>query len=156
MSERSSWRASTLEDFLAELGGPGPAPAAGAAAGAACAFAAALVELALDSEDPARQQAAELRRRALELVDLDVETYGRLVAALGRGDGNGVAAARLDASAPPLRIAETAAEVVELAEQASRLAPAPRRADAAAAIDLAHGSRLAALKLAQANLGGTS
>jgi formiminotetrahydrofolate cyclodeaminase len=150
---RASFRSATLDEFVAELGGPGPAPAAGAAAGAALAFAAALVELALDRQDPARERAAELRQRALELVDLDVNAYRRLVAAQRQGEDADLAAARRDASVPPLQIAETAAEVGELAEQAERHAPDPRRADAVAAVSLARGSRLAALSLVDANQG---
>jgi formiminotetrahydrofolate cyclodeaminase len=147
----SRWPSASLTEFAAELAGPGPAPAGGAAAAAACAFAAALVELALDPGDPDRERAAELRDRALELVDLDIDAYGRLAAARRRDGGEGLEAARREASGPPVEIAEAAAEIDALAERAQGRGDGPRRADAAAAAELARGARAAALSLAEAN-----
>jgi formiminotetrahydrofolate cyclodeaminase len=153
MSPRSSWGSATLSEFVTALAEPGPVPAAGAAAALACASAAALVELALGPEDPDGSRAAELRRRALELADLDEAAYEALHSAQRAGEPEGLEAARREASGPPLEIAESAAQLVELAAEAERRAPAPRRGDAAAAASIAWGACRAALSLVEANMG---
>jgi formiminotetrahydrofolate cyclodeaminase len=155
MPEHASWREATLEELAAGLGDAGPVPAAGVAAAATCACAAALVQLALggaDAGDAAR--AAELRGRALELIDRDEQAYAVLVEARGRGEPDGMAAASREASGPPLAIAEAAAEIAELATRAAERAPAARRGDAVAAGALARGTCLAAAALVEANLAG--
>jgi formiminotetrahydrofolate cyclodeaminase len=154
MTGHRSWREATLHELVTALGEPGPVPAAGVATAATCACAAALVQLALG--DPAHAgdaaRAAELGERALELIDRDEHAYAVLVEARGRGEPDSMAAARREASEPPLAIAEAAAEIAELAARAAERAPAARRGDAVAAGALARGTCHAAAALVEANL----
>jgi formiminotetrahydrofolate cyclodeaminase len=131
-----AWQDTSVNRFAAALATPGPEPAAGAAAAATCAFAAALVELAEGREGEGARRAAELSATALELLDRDA------------------AAARTRSSDPLLAIAEAAAEVATLARHAERRAPRTRRADAAAAAELARAACLASVALVEANLAG--
>ena len=100
----------------------------------------------------ARAQALDLRDRLLALAAQDARAYERALTALERRD-SGLARALDKAAEVPLTIAETSADVAELAAEASDRADGAARADAAAAASLAAGAAQAAAKLVAVNLG---
>ncbi len=149
-SERS------VSAFLAALGAPTPAPAGGAASAVACALAAALVELAAgvsDHPDVAARGAAA-REQAIQLADDDAAAYGQVIDARRAEDAVRVAAALSHASDVPLAIAETAAELAELAADMATTDRESVRGDAIAGALLAEAATAAAARLVAINLGG--
>lgn len=118
----------TVGDFLGELAGRTPAPAAGAATAVTVAGAAALVAMAARfTEGPLSDLAATadlLRADLLDLADDDGPAYQAVLEALrlprdDPGRRERLTVALQGATEVPLRVAEAAAEV---AEMASRLA----------------------------------
>jgi formiminotetrahydrofolate cyclodeaminase len=126
-----------IGDWLERLGSAAPTPGGGAAAALAAAAGAGLVEMVVnltvgkkayaEHEDhvrPIGAQARELRLRALELAGDDEAAFSAVMSAYGlpkATDGEkaaraaAVEAATADAAQPPLRVAEVAARVIELA-----------------------------------------
>ena len=107
-------------------------PGSGWVAGVSAGLAAALVaKVASRSEswagaEGARAQALELRDRLLALAGQDARAYERALGALERRDSS-LRSALVRAAEVPLAIAETAADVAELAAQASGAARAAER-----------------------------
>jgi len=124
-------------DWLERLGSSAPTPGGGAAAALAAAAAAALVEMVVNltqgraayaaHESHVRligEQAATLRQRAWDLAADDEAAFGAVMAAYGlprqtdeerAARAAAIEAATAAAARPPLRVAEVAAKVVELA-----------------------------------------
>lgn len=138
----------TVGQFLDELASKAPVPGGGSVSALCGALAAGLVTMVCDLtigkkayaevEDEIRairEQAEALRRECQDLLEADVAAYGRLSAAykLPRETDEqqadryaAIQQATIEATEVPLRIAEAAARVVELAgpvaEKGSRLA----------------------------------
>jgi formiminotetrahydrofolate cyclodeaminase len=126
-----------LGDWLDRLGSAAPTPGGGAATALAASTAAALVEMVVNLTlgksayaeheryvRPIGVEAKALRERALELVADDQAAFDRVMAAYGmpRDSTEGKAArdaaiqeATAAAARPPLRVAEIAGRVIELA-----------------------------------------
>jgi methenyltetrahydrofolate cyclohydrolase len=153
----------TLGDFLDDLAETMPIPAAGPAAAVAAAMAASLVGMAAHSATGwpgaggAAAQARSLRARLVPLALADAEAYAEALEALresAAGHGHHAELGlKLDrAAALPLAIAETAADVAELAALAAEHGDGPSRTDAVAAAALAEGAVVAAARLVELNL----
>ncbi len=152
-----------LSEILRRIEARTPAPASGTAAAIVCATAAALVGMvaAYQGEQPMRPRAgaraARLRARALELAQLDLDSYQPVLDALRLPSWNprrgaALAAALSAAAEVPLQIAAVSAEVAALAAE---LAPAASRhalGDAASAATLAEAACAAATLLVELNL----
>ena len=95
-------------------------------------------------------QAESLRDRAAPLAELSAEAYERALGAQG-GDYE-VGRAYAGAAEPPLRIAEAAADVAELAALVAEHGDPARRADAVSAGLVAAGCARAAAELVAVNL----
>ncbi|MDQ2984812.1 MAG: cyclodeaminase/cyclohydrolase family protein [Actinomycetota bacterium] len=155
-----------LQPFLEELATDKPAPGGGSVAAAVVAMAAGLVEkTALISRDwdegpGVHAQAKRLRQRALSLADEDAAAYGNVLRAR-RGTKKTrqehrdfeLGQALSLAADVPLVIAETAADVAELAARAAELGNPALRGDAAAAATFAHAAARAGANLVVINLG---
>ena len=158
----------TLSELLEQLAARTPAPGGGAGAAIAGATAAALAEMAAafaaarPGGDPnmenARNRAALLRARLLELADEDARSYQPVLDALARARADpdragALEAALSDAADPPLKIAIAAAEVAELAAAAAT-APGNEHllGDATAAATIADAATQAAARLVALNL----
>jgi formiminotetrahydrofolate cyclodeaminase len=95
-------------------------------------------------------QAESLRDRVTPLAELAAQAYEQAIGAVGGDYELGVAYTR--AAEPPLRIAEAAADVSELAALVAEHADPALRADAVAAGLLAAGCARAAAELVAVNL----
>jgi methenyltetrahydrofolate cyclohydrolase len=95
-------------------------------------------------------QAESLRDRAAPLAQLSADAYEQALAATGSDFEVGRAYA--DAAEPPLRIAETATDVAELAAHIAQYADPALHADAVAAGLVAAGCAAAAAELVNVNL----
>ena len=159
----------TLAELVDRLAADDPAPGGGPAAAWACAMAAALVEMVSAVElrkepaDPAgaRDRAARataLRTRALELADLDVAAYTRVLDTLARreepGHGRRLRDALAEAAGPPVEIARAGAEATRLAADAAAVARGGVRGEAVAAAVLGEAAVRASAPLAEINLAG--
>jgi methenyltetrahydrofolate cyclohydrolase len=139
-----------------------PAPGGGGAAGVTCALAAALIEMTAafgsgPEAETAKTRAAELRAAALQLAEEDRTAYAPVLEALALPAGSPerrqrLAAARSQASEPPLGIAEAAAEVAELGVTAARAAGPHLIGDALTGVLLAQAANRAAAALVAINL----
>jgi formiminotetrahydrofolate cyclodeaminase len=149
-----------LWDRVAE-GGRGMG--AGAVAAATAATAAALVEMVSRASVDVWPEAADvagqahaLRTWAFQLAQVNMEAYGSAKEALESAYAGGDSASLRDslgeAMEAPLRIAELAGEVAELAARAAESADHDLRPDAAAAGALAAASARAAAHLVSINL----
>jgi len=153
-----------LGDFLDGLEAPAPSPCGGSAAAVAAAMGAALVAMVARAssswQDAAgvATQARALRTRLLELADEDAEAFGAVLATMRESAGSPeqrdfvLGTALLRAAEVPLRIAESAADVAELAALTAAEGSAHLRADASAAATLAEASTRAAAHLVDINL----
>ena len=154
----------SLDGFLDALEAPAPSPCGGSAAAVAAAMGAALVAMVARAS-PSWQDAAGvaaqahvLRRRLLELSDEDAEAFGAVLATMREQGGTpeqrdfALGTALLKAAEVPLRIAESAADVAELAALTAAEGSAHLRADASAAAALAEASTRAAAHLVDINL----
>jgi formiminotetrahydrofolate cyclodeaminase len=125
------------DDFLARLSSPDPVPGGGSVAALQVAMGAALLVMVAnltlgrkrfaaveDQVASIRGRAERLRDRAAELVDEDIQAYGRVAAAmtLSRDDEDQKASRRTaiqdalkEAASPPLATMRAAAEVLDLA-----------------------------------------
>jgi formiminotetrahydrofolate cyclodeaminase len=156
-----------LTELLERIAADTPAPGGGPAAAWSCALAAALVEMvsavelrrqATAAATERAQRAKALRGRALELAELDVVAYTRVLEVERRrdepGHGGRMRAALSDAAEPPVELARVAAEVTELAADAATGARGGVRGEAVAAAVLAAAAVRATTTLAEINLGG--
>jgi formiminotetrahydrofolate cyclodeaminase len=149
---------SPLAALLDEVAAPVPAPGGGSGAACACALAAALVEMAAaisGASPPGRL--SELREEALALAEAELSSYEPVLAArrLSRADAGREArlvAALEDASGPPCRVAEAAAEVAELGAGVAASAEASVAGDAVAGVLIAEAAAAAAARLVEINL----
>lgn len=152
-----------LLDLLAQ---PGSAPAAGSAAALVTAAAAALLAKVArssgaewDGAEAASAQAESLRARVLPLAQADAHAYAAAVERLaGRAGAPSeqsdfqLGRALDDAAEVPLRIADAAADVTELAALVAAHGRADVQADAVVAAILAEASTRAAAHLVGVNL----
>lgn len=141
-----------IGEFAARVGERSPAPASGSATAVAAALAASLVELTArfsDGEDATAARAVELRGRLLALADEDADAYTDFMRTRSDAD-------RERTVGVPLELAETASEVVRLAERL-RVEGNPRLlGDVDAGAQLARAAvRIAAL-LVELNVGDRS
>ena len=146
----------SLAALLEEIAAATPAPGGGSTAAVACALAAALVEM---SAGPPHERAAELRARALQLADADLESFAPVLDAqrLPADDerrAERLLAALSAASETPLAVAEVGCEVAELAAELARGGRPSLEGDAAAATLLAEAATRAAARLVELNLAG--
>jgi formiminotetrahydrofolate cyclodeaminase len=146
MSEPADFPSATVRGFLDQIAERTPAPGGGAACALAVGTAAALVAMAArfstrQLPDAARLAATadELRGEALPLADADADAYGRLLAAFRDeepGHRERLAAACRAACDVPLRMAEAAARVAELAARVGTEGNPNLRGDAYTAVML--------------------
>jgi len=158
-----------LRELLAQLAAVTPAPGGGSAIAVACSLAAGLVEMAAGfgpaqddltarvTPDATGARAGELRRRALELAEAELDAYAPVLEALRLSPqdperGERVRAARSRASATPLEIAAVAAELAQLGAQTAQAVRPQLAGDAVAAVLLAEGACRAAAELVSINL----
>ena len=104
-----------------------------------------------------KHRADELRVRALELAEIELDAYAPVLEAmrLPRNDperASRVDAARTEASQSPLEVAEIAAEVAELAAELARAGNPNLVGDAITGALLAEGAAQAAANLVAINL----
>lgn len=163
-SRTSAAPALGLDEFLDALEAPAPSPCGGSAAAVAAAMAASLVTMVARSspgwaEAPGiATQARALRSRLTRLGDEDAEAFGEVLSVLREPTGSreqrdfALGVALLHAAEVPLRIAEAAADVAELAALASVEGSTQLRADATAAAALAEAATRSAAHLVDINL----
>jgi methenyltetrahydrofolate cyclohydrolase len=156
-----------FDDLLADVAAATPAPGGGSSAALTCALAASLAEMAAGFAPNAAAvpgpgaRAAELRARALELADLDLDSYAPVLAALRRpaddeARGAAVADALSNAAAVPFAVVEVSAEACELASGVALAASRHVVGDAVTATLLARAACEAAATLVALNLEGIS
>jgi formiminotetrahydrofolate cyclodeaminase len=132
-----------------------PAPGGGTAAAWAAALAASLVEMAAnfsEGADASFERAGRLRTRALELAEVELHAYERVLEALRLRRENPEEAARTEASRSPLEIARVGAELTELAGELAHTGNPNLSGDALAAALLAEAAAQAAARLVAINL----
>ena len=160
---------SSVRDLLDAIRSDTPMPGSGAVAAVAVAMAAALCAMAArlsrghwDGAAGAVAQAEALRERVLPLPDANAQVYAEALSALqaaerpegpARDDLLGATLAR--AADVPLRIAEAALDVAELAALLARDGNPAVRGDALAAAFLAEAGAHSAASLVAVNLGAT-
>jgi glutamate formiminotransferase/formiminotetrahydrofolate cyclodeaminase len=153
-----------LDGFLDQLEAPAPSPCGGTAAAATAAMAAALVTMVARGSvgwaDGAgvASQARALRSRLTALGDDDAAAFEHVLVTMRDSSGSpeqrdfALGTALLHAAEVPLRIAETAADVAELAAAAAAAGSPQLRPDATAAAALAEAATRAAAHLVEINL----
>jgi methenyltetrahydrofolate cyclohydrolase len=146
-----------LAAFLDAVAGATPAPGGGSSAAVTCALAAALVEMAAGIGGGVVERPRALRRRALELAEVELSSYAPVLEALRlpRDDpsrGERLRAALLEASRSPLEVAELGAEVAELGADVAQASSAAVRGDALAGVVLAEAASATAVRLVEINL----
>jgi formiminotetrahydrofolate cyclodeaminase len=148
-----------LASFLDEVAEATPAPGGGSSAAFALALGAALVEMSarLAGDENVASRAGGLRARALELAERDLSSFARVLEAtrLPRDDparAGRLEEALLEASRPPLAIAEGAAEAAELGAVVARASSQHVRGDAVTGTLIAESSAAAAAALVEINL----
>ena len=155
---------SSIAAFLDALEAPAPSPCGGTAAAAAAAMAASLVTMVArgsgDWDDAAgvAAQGRALRARLLELGDADTQAFADVLRRMREPTGTAeqrdfaLGDALLQAAEVPLRIAEAAADVAELAAFAAAEGAPQLRPDASAAATLAEAAVRASTHLVEINL----
>lgn len=153
-----------FDRFLSELEAPVPSPCGGSAAAATAAMAASLVTMvARETREWAdgpgiASQARALRARLTVLSADDVAAFGDVIAVIRAPAGTpeqrdfALGEALLHAAEVPLRIAEAAADVAELAALASSEGSPQLRPDATTAAILAEAAVRGATHLVEINL----
>jgi formiminotetrahydrofolate cyclodeaminase len=148
-----------LASFLDEVAQATPAPGGGSSAAFALALAAALVEMtaSLTGDANTASRANDLRVQALLQAERDLSSYARVLEAerLPRDDPSRrgrLEQALLEASRPPLAIAEGAAEAAELGAAVARTSSPHVRGDAVTGTLLAEAAAAAAATLVEINL----
>jgi formiminotetrahydrofolate cyclodeaminase len=152
-----------LSELLECVAARTPAPGGGSAAAVTCALAAGLVEMAArfaPDGSPAAgvaERAGELRGICLGLAEEDVRAYTPVLEALRLPAAEPdrlkrLAAARWEASQPPLGVAQAGAQVAELGVIAGRSGSPHLIGDAIAGVLLAAAASRAAAELVAINL----
>ncbi len=153
-----------LDHFLDELEAAAPSPCGGTAAAVAAAMAASLVTMVARgsrswADGPGiASQARALRVRLTTLGDDDATAFGRVLETMQDRSGTteqrdfALGVALLEAADVPLRIAEAAADVADLASLAAAEGSPHLRPDASAAAALAEAATRAAAHLVEINL----
>lgn len=137
-----------------------PAPGGGSSAACATALAAALVEMVANFSaggEDTFARAGQLRKRALDLAEVELHAYEPVLAALRlpREDpdrAGRVAEAKSEASRSPLEVSQVAAEVAELAAQIAAAGNPHLTGDAIAGALLAEAAAQGAARLVEINL----
>ena len=154
----------SIAAFLDALEAPAPSPCGGTAAAAAAAMAASLVTMVArgsgDWDDAAgvAAQGRALRARLLELGDADTQAFADVLRRMREPTGTAeqrdfaLGDALIQAAEVPLRIAEAAADVAELAAFAAAEGAPQLRPDASAAATLAEAAVRASTHLVEINL----
>ncbi|HEX5145424.1 MAG TPA: cyclodeaminase/cyclohydrolase family protein [Conexibacter sp.] len=160
----------SLHELLDDVAAATPAPGGGSSASITCAIAAGLVEMTVavtrqrtgdEGEAPRWAQLAEragaLRAEAAQLAERELTAYAPVLDALRLDKDDAtrpqrIEAALSEAAESPVAIARTAAEVAELAAEATRDGTVLLRGDARAGVLLADGACQAAAGLAEINL----
>lgn len=155
---------SSIAAFLDALEAPAPSPCGGTAAAAAAAMAASLVTMVArgsgDWDDAAgvAAQGRALRARLLALGDADTQAFANVLMRMREPTGTAeqrdfaLGDALIQAAEVPLRIAEAAADVAELAAFAAAEGAPQLRPDASAAATLAEAAVRASTHLVEINL----
>lgn len=156
--------ATSLDHLLDELEAPAPSRSGGSAAAFTGAMAAALLAMVgRASGDWAEgagtaERAHELRERLLELGDADARAYAAVIRAMSPSAASraerdaALGQALVVAALMPLAIAETSADVAELASLAARHAKPSVQPDAVVAAALAEAAAHAGAHLVEVNL----
>jgi formiminotetrahydrofolate cyclodeaminase len=156
--------ASAIDRFLDELESPAPSPCGGTAAALTAAMAASLVTMvARGSSDwnegaGIASQSRALRSRLTALGAEDAAAFAEVLVTMRDPDGTpeqrdfALGLALLRAAEVPLRIAEAAADVTELAAAAAAEGSPHLQPDATAAAALAEAATQAATHLVEINL----
>jgi methenyltetrahydrofolate cyclohydrolase len=149
----------SLAAFLRDVAAATPAPGGGSSAAVTLALGAALVEMSasLAGASDAAARAGAVRAAALELAEADLSSYAQVLEAmrLPREDPSRtarVSEALLEASRPPLAIAERAPEVAELGAAVAAGSSPHVRGDAMTGVLLAEAACAAASGLVEINL----
>jgi methenyltetrahydrofolate cyclohydrolase len=149
----------SVADVLDVFATAAPAPGGGTAAALVAALAAALVAKAAGASSVSwpdapgvAAQALALRQRCVTLADEDARVFDTAVAALEHRE-EALAERLAEAAEVPLRIADAAAAVAELAAVTAPRCKGVFEADAAAAALLAEGAARASARLVAINLG---
>jgi formiminotetrahydrofolate cyclodeaminase len=156
-----------LAELLDRIADDRPTPGGGSVAALAVAMAAALVEMVAGSAEEweerrgAAAQASALQARVSRLAPLDADAYEAVLDAFARppdaSPRDWELGRTLDHAAEiPLRVAEAAADVAELAALAAERGDPRRRPDAVAAALLAEAGARAAAHLVAVNLASAS
>jgi formiminotetrahydrofolate cyclodeaminase len=160
----------TLGEFLDQVAARVPAPGGGAVAAVSVAMAAGLAAMAarfsgdhLERAEAVAAQAETLRQRVAPLADADAEAYQKVIDAFARPREPGTEAGELrrqtirraleGAAEVPLRMAEVAAEVAELAATIANGGNPNLRGDAVTAALLAAAGARSAANLVDINVG---
>lgn len=155
---------SDLAGFLDELEAPAPSPCGGTAAAVTAAMAAALVTMvargssAWDDGPGIASQSRALRSRLTALGEDDATAFAEVLVTMRDRSGTpeqrdyALGLALLRAAEVPLRIAEAAADVAELAAAAAAAGSPQLQPDATAAAALAEAATQAASHLVEINL----
>ena len=155
----SGLREQPFASLLDDVAATAPAPGGGSSAAFGLALAAALVEMTagLTGEAGTASRANAVRAEALELAERDLSSYARVLEAmrLPRDDpsrAGRLEEALLEASRPPLEIAEGAAEAAELGAKVARTSNPHVRGDAVTGVLVAEAAAAAAATLVEINL----
>lgn len=155
---------SALDRFLDELEAPAPSPCGGSAAAVTAAMAASLVTMvargstAWEDGRGIASQARALRSRLTALGEEDAAVFAEVLQTMRDQSGTreqrdfALGLALLRAAEVPLRIAEAAADVAELAAAAAAEGAPHLQPDATAAAALAEAATQAATHLVEINL----
>ena len=158
-----------LGPLLGFVAATDPAPGGGSSAAIAAALSAALLEMAASLEaardasevdGAVAERAGELRAAALELADRDLSSYAPVLEAQrlpadSPARAEALAAGLSEASQTPLAIAESAAEVAELAASVTAVCEPAIRGDALAGVLIAEAAATSAASLVEVNLAGS-
>lgn len=166
MTDGTDFLELTVKEWLEELGERGPVPGGGSAAAITAAMSASLVAMtarlsagAWPEANGMVAQAARLRKRLSAYAQTDADAYSASLRAMAevtevpdeRRDYE--LGSALDRAAEiPLRIAETAHDVLLLAAEAAVRGEPQQQADALAAVALAAAATQAAARLVDVNL----
>jgi formiminotetrahydrofolate cyclodeaminase len=156
-----------VAELLSRIADERPTPGGGSVAALAVAMAAALVEMVAASAEEweerrgAAAQASTLQARVARLAPLDADAYEAVLDAFARPADESPRDWELGrklgyAAEVPLRVAEAAADVAELAALAAERGDPRRRPDAVAAALLAAAGARAAAHLVVVNLASAS
>lgn len=153
----------SVREFLDEVATPTPTVTGGAVNAVTAASAAGLVSMvarlssAMPDAETIVASVDDLRAKAVKLAETDSQAYAPVLAARRRSTddperNSALRVAYVEAAQPPLRLAELAAELAEIAADVAARGKKSLRGDAVTAATLAAGAARASTSLARVNL----